>query len=59
MENVPWNAARGPLKGMYKTGDPSAFGERILESIERGFTAVKAMPIPVSELIESAGTLSS
>ena len=27
-----------------------AFAERILESVARGFTAVKAMPIPVAEL---------
>ena len=47
----------GTLEGMYKTVEPDEFAERIRESIERGFTAVKAMPIPVSELIESAERL--
>jgi len=47
----------GSLEGMYGTSDPAVFGSRILESIERGFTAVKAMPIPVSELVESPGVL--
>jgi galactonate dehydratase len=42
---------------MYKTTDPELFAERIVESVARGFTAVKAMPIPVSELIESAKVL--
>lgn len=43
----------GSLEGMYKTIEPEEFGERILESKAKGFTAVKAMPIPVAELIES------
>jgi galactonate dehydratase len=47
----------GSLEGMYKTAEPAEFGERILESVAKGFTAVKAMPIPVSELIESADVL--
>jgi galactonate dehydratase len=47
----------GSLEGMYKTTDPELFAERIVESVARGFTAVKAMPIPVSELIESAKVL--
>jgi galactonate dehydratase len=47
----------GSLEGMYKTGEPEAFGTLIRESVDKGFTAVKAMPIPVSELIESADVL--
>ncbi len=47
----------GTLEGMYKTIEPAEFAERIHISLERGFTAVKAMPIPVSECIESAPTL--
>jgi galactonate dehydratase len=47
----------GSLEGMYKTAAPEAFADRILESVSRGFTAVKAMPIPVSELVESANVL--
>jgi galactonate dehydratase len=47
----------GSLEGMYKTGEPEQFAERMRESLEKGFTAVKAMPIPVSEPIESASTL--
>jgi galactonate dehydratase len=47
----------GTVEGMYQTADPQAFADRILESVARGFSAVKAMPIPVSELIESAGVL--
>src|SRR5262245_50479324 len=34
----------GTLEGMYKTAEPQHFAERIIESVERGFTAVKAMP---------------
>lgn len=44
----------GSLEGMYKTIEPEDFAERIGASLEHGFTAVKAMPIPVAELIESA-----
>jgi galactonate dehydratase len=47
----------GTLEGMYKTADPEVFAQRIMESVERGFTAVKAMPVPVSELIESANVI--
>lgn len=47
----------GSLEGMYKTVEPEEFASRIGESLEKGFTAVKAMPIPVSELIESASVL--
>ncbi len=47
----------GSLEGMYKTGGPEAFATLIRESVDKGFTAVKAMPIPVSELIESADVL--
>jgi len=47
----------GSLEGMYKTGRPEDFARLIQESVSRGFTAVKAMPIPVSELIESADVL--
>lgn len=47
----------GLLENMYKTIDPSEFAERIMMSVEKGFTAVKAMPIPVSEYIESPSTL--
>lgn len=47
----------GTLEGMYKTADPEEFVEGIQQSVAKGFTAVKAMPIPVSELIESADVL--
>lgn len=47
----------GTLEGMYKTSEPEDFASRIQESLERGFTAVKAMPIPVSEPIENVRTL--
>ena len=47
----------GSLEGMYKTIEPAQFADRLQESLARGFTAVKAMPIPVSEPIESAKTL--
>jgi galactonate dehydratase len=47
----------GSLEGMYKTAEPEQFAEKIKESVEKGFTAVKAMPIPVSELIESPSVL--
>ncbi len=47
----------GSLEGMYKTIEPAEFGARIQESLDAGFTAVKAMPIPVAELIESPATL--
>ncbi len=47
----------GSLEGMYGTVEPEEFGRRILESVENGFTAVKAMPIPVAELVESPAVL--
>jgi galactonate dehydratase len=47
----------GSLEGMYKTVEPTEFADRMQASIAKGFTAVKAMPIPVAELIESATTL--
>ena len=47
----------GSLEGMYKTSASEEFGARIHESLDAGFTAVKAMPIPVSEPIESPATL--
>ena len=47
----------GSLEGMYQTAEPEEFGARMDESIAAGFTAVKAMPIPVSELIESPAAL--
>jgi galactonate dehydratase len=47
----------GSLEGMYKTIEPEQFAERIQSSLEHGFTAIKAMPIPVAEWIESAATL--
>lgn len=47
----------GTLEGMYKTIEPAQFADRLQESLAKGFTAVKAMPIPVSEPIENAGVL--
>lgn len=47
----------GTLENMYKSVEPSEFADRIRMSVEKGFTAVKAMPIPVSELIESPRTI--
>ena len=47
----------GSLEGMYKTGEPENFADLARASVERGFTAFKAMPIPVAELIESAAVL--
>ncbi|MGH9340453.1 MAG: enolase C-terminal domain-like protein, partial [Acidobacteriota bacterium] len=47
----------GSLESMYKTVEPEEFAQRLKQSLENGFTAVKAMPIPVSEPIESARTL--
>ena len=47
----------GTLEGMYQTGEPEAFAELALASVARGFTAFKAMPVPVPEPIESAATL--
>ena len=47
----------GSLEGMYRTGEPEAFAELALESVARGYTAFKCMPLPVAEYIESAATL--
>jgi galactonate dehydratase len=47
----------GTLEGMYATVAPDKFAERIQESVNEGFTAVKAMPIPVSEPIENPRVL--
>lgn len=47
----------GSLEGMYQTVEPEEFAGRIQESLAKGFTAVKAMPIPVAELIESPAVL--
>jgi len=47
----------GTLEGMYRTTAPEEFAERIRESLENGFTAVKAMPIPVAEPVENAAVL--
>ncbi|HLI33786.1 MAG TPA: mandelate racemase/muconate lactonizing enzyme family protein, partial [Terriglobia bacterium] len=47
----------GTLEGMYKTAEPEEFADKIQESLQKGFTAVKAMPIPVAEMIESADVL--
>jgi galactonate dehydratase len=47
----------GLLEDIYQTEAPERFGERILESMSKGFTAVKAMPVPVAEMIESPATM--
>jgi galactonate dehydratase len=47
----------GSLEGMYQTGDRENFAELARQSVAKGFTAFKAMPIPVAEYIESASTL--
>ena len=47
----------GSLEGMYKTIEPAQFVDLLQESLAKGFTAVKAMPIPVAEPIESAKAL--
>lgn len=47
----------GTLEGMYRTTEPEEFADRVRYSISQGFTAMKAMPIPVAELIESASVL--
>ena len=47
----------GSLEGMYETAEPEHFAERIRMSVENGFTAVKAMPVPIAELIESPATI--
>ncbi|MBI3209683.1 MAG: galactonate dehydratase [Candidatus Solibacter usitatus] len=47
----------GLMEDIYQSEAPEVFGERIHVSLEKGFTAVKAMPIPVAELIETPATL--
>src|SRR3954468_22339583 len=47
----------GTLEGMYRTTEPEQFAERVHHSMSQGFTAMKAMPIPVAELIESPSVL--
>ena len=47
----------GSLEGMYKTIEPAQFADRLQESLSKGFTAVKAMPIPVAEPIENVKVL--
>jgi len=47
----------GSLEGMYKTIEPAQFVALLQESLAKGFTAVKAMPIPVAEPIENAKVL--
>jgi galactonate dehydratase len=47
----------GSLESMYGTEAPEQFAERIQQSVNAGFTAVKAMPIPVSEPIENPRVL--
>lgn len=47
----------GSLEGMYKTIEPAQFADRLQESLAKGFTAVKAMPIPVAEPIENVRAL--
>lgn len=47
----------GNLEGMYKTGEPESFAELARQSVAKGFTAFKAMPIPIGNLIESPSVL--
>jgi galactonate dehydratase len=47
----------GSLEAIYQTGEPSEFAARMEQSLSKGFTAVKAMPIPISEMIESPHVL--
>jgi galactonate dehydratase len=47
----------GSLEGMYQTIEPEDFADRVRKSISEGFTAMKAMPIPVAELVESPQVL--
>ncbi|MCZ2150578.1 MAG: galactonate dehydratase [Bryobacterales bacterium] len=47
----------GLMEDIYLTVEPEVFGERLAVSLEKGFTAVKAMPIPVAELIESPAVI--
>lgn len=47
----------GNLEGMYKTGEPESFAELARQSVAKGFTAFKAMPIPIGNLIECPSVL--
>ncbi|MCC6341574.1 MAG: galactonate dehydratase [Bryobacterales bacterium] len=47
----------GTLEGMYRTTQPEDFADRVRYSMSQGFTAMKAMPIPVAELVENAAVL--
>lgn len=47
----------GKLEDIYGTLEPQEFAERLLQSKEEGFDAVKSMPIPVSDPIESPAVL--
>jgi galactonate dehydratase len=47
----------GLMEDIYNTVEPEVFAERLHISLEKGFTAVKAMPIPVAELIESPSVI--
>ncbi|MDX1984841.1 MAG: galactonate dehydratase [Bryobacteraceae bacterium] len=47
----------GQMEHIYQTIAPEAFAERIHMSIEKGFTAVKCMPIPVCDMIENPAVL--
>ncbi|MBL8214734.1 MAG: galactonate dehydratase [Bryobacterales bacterium] len=47
----------GKLEDIYGTLEPEVFAERLQHSIEKGFTAVKSMPIPVAELVESPAVM--
>ena len=47
----------GKLETMYGTTEPARFAEEVRCSMERGFTAVKSMPIPVCEGIVGEAAL--
>jgi galactonate dehydratase len=47
----------GRMEDIYGTLEPEEFADRLRQSMEEGFTAVKSMPIPVSEMIESPAVL--
>lgn len=47
----------GKLEDIYGKLEPAEFAERVHQSMEEGFTAVKSMPIPVSDPVESAAVL--
>ncbi|MGH9656717.1 MAG: galactonate dehydratase [Bryobacteraceae bacterium] len=47
----------GSFEAMYQTAEPEQFAERMKESIEHGFTAVKSLPVPVSEPLETPSVL--